>query len=154
MAQARLAKTQSRLGKTGMLALFVGAVTTLVTAIATLGTLTTAVKGIGFSALVWLNIPDCLTYADIYRGTQSDFKKEGAVWREYAPNAASYNFEFTELRRTREEIILRNITPRPGIADAASLVVRLPVCGGNVILISGLPEQRITLEQIWRDPKG
>ena len=38
-----------------------------------------------------LNIPACLTYADVYRGTQSDFRKEGnAVWREYAPEAAAF----------------------------------------------------------------
>ena len=37
-----------------------------------------------------LNIPACLTYSDVYRGTQSDFRKEGGVWREYAPEAAAY----------------------------------------------------------------
>ncbi len=26
-----------------------------------------------------LNIPACLTYADVYRGTQSDFRKEGVL---------------------------------------------------------------------------
>jgi len=97
-----------------------------------------------------LNVPDCLTYANVYRGTQSDFKKEGDVWREYAPNATAFNYEFRELKRTRDEIILRNLTPREGVADSASLVVHLPVCGGTAKLTEGLPERSTDLEQVWR----
>jgi hypothetical protein len=97
-----------------------------------------------------LNVPDCLTYANVYRGTQSDFKKEGGVWREYAPNAVAFNYEFSELKRTRDEIILRNLTPREGVTDSASLVVHLPVCGGTVKLTEGLPERSTDLEQVWR----
>jgi hypothetical protein len=100
--------------------------------------------------LKMLNVPDCLTYANVYRGTQSDFKKEDGVWREYAPNAATYSYEFNELKRTRDEIILRNVTPREGVADWATLVVHLPVCGGTVKLTEGLPERSTDLEQIWR----
>jgi hypothetical protein len=57
-------------------------------------------------------------------GTQSDFKKEGAVWREYAPDAVASNYEFEEVRRTRDEILLRDLAPREGVADSASLVDR------------------------------
>ena len=82
--------------------------------------------------------------------TQSDFKKEGAVWREYPPNAVAYDFEFREVRRTRDEILLRNLTPRQGLADSASLVVHLPVCGGTAKLTEGLPERWTDLEEVWR----
>jgi hypothetical protein len=45
---------------------------------------------------------------------------------------------------------LRNLTPREGVADAASLVVHLPVCGGTARLTEGLPERSTNLEQVWR----
>ena len=66
--------------KPSLLVLLVGAVTTIFTMI---GAASNAVPVI----LKTLNVPDCFTYADVYRGTQSDFKKEGAVWREYPPDA-------------------------------------------------------------------
>ena len=150
MAQARLApKTQSRLVKSGLLALLVGALTTFFTVVGTVSTAVPGITSVGSIVFKTLGIPDCLSYADIYRGTQSDFKKEGAVWREYAPEAANYNYEFKEVRRTRDEIILRNMTPRKDVADAASLVVHLPVCGGTVILTEGLPERSTELQQVW-----
>lgn len=150
MAQARLtSKTQSRWVKPGWLALLAGALTTF---FAIVGTVSTAVPGIANVSSIFLKtfgIPDCLSYADIYRGTQSDFKKEGELWREYAPEAATYNYEFKEIRRTRDEIVLRNMTPRKDVPDSASLVVHLPVCGGTVILTEGLPERATKLEQAW-----
>jgi hypothetical protein len=129
--------------KPSLLALLVGVLTTIFTLI---GAASNAVPVI----LKTLNLPDCLTYADIYRGTQTDFKKEGEVWREYAPETVAYLYEFTEVRRTRDEIILRNLTPRPPPADSTSLVVHLPVCGGTVKLTEGLPEHSTDLEQVWR----
>jgi hypothetical protein len=126
-----------------LLALLVGVLTTIFTLI---GAASNAVPVI----LKTLNLPDCLTYADIYRGTQTDFKKEGEVWREYAPEAVAYQYEFKEVRRTRDEIMLRNLTPRKPPADSASLVVHLPVCGGTVKLTEGLPEHSTDLEQVWR----
>ncbi len=129
--------------KPSLLALLVGVLTTIFTLI---GAASNAVPVI----LKTLNLPDCLTYADVYRGTQTDFKKEGVVWREYAPEAVAYLYEFKEVRRTRDEIILRNLTPREPPADSASLVVHLPVCGGTVKLTEGLPEHSTDLEQVWR----
>jgi len=126
-----------------LLALLVGVLTTIFTLI---GAASNAVPVI----LKTLNLPDCLTYADIYRGTQTDFKKEGEVWREYAPEAVAYQYEFKEVRRTRDEIMLRNLTPRKPPADSASLVIHLPVCGGTVKLTEGLPEHSTDLEQVWR----
>jgi hypothetical protein len=155
MVQARLAsRTQSRLLKSGLLALFIGALTTAFTVVATVTTAVPGITHIGTMVLKVLNIPDCLSYSDIYRGTQSDFKKEGNLWREYAPNAVAYNYEFKELRRTRDEIILRNMTPRKDVADSASLVVHLPVCGGTAVLTEGLPERSTNLEQVWPDERG
>ena len=102
-----------------------------------------------------LNIPACLTYADVYRGTQSDFRKEGAaVWREYPPEAASFTYEFKEFLRTRDEILIRNVTPRDETADWATLVVHLPVCGGMARTSEGRPEKTTDLEQVWRAPRA
>jgi len=129
--------------KPSVFALLVGVVTTISTVI---GATSNAVPVI----LKTFNVPDCFTYADVYRGTQSDFKKEGAVWREYAPDAVASNYEFKEVRRTRDEILLRNLTPREGVADSASLVVHLPVCGGTAKLTEGLPERWTDLEEVWR----
>ena len=101
-----------------------------------------------------LNIPACLTYSDVYRGTQSDFRKEGGVWREYAPEAATFTYEFKEFLRTRDEILIRNVTPRDETADWATLVVHLPVCGGMARTSEGRPEKTTDLEQVWRAPRA
>jgi hypothetical protein len=93
MALARTTFLNSHLRwvKPGLWALLVGVVTTISTVI---GAASNAVPVI----LKTLNVPDCFTYADVYPGTQSDFKKEGAVWREYAPDAVASNYEFEEVR--------------------------------------------------------
>jgi hypothetical protein len=149
MEQARdtFLNTYLRWVKPSLLALLVGALTTIFTLI---GAASNAVPVV----LKTLNLPDCFTYGDVYRGTQSDFKKEGAVWREYPPDAVAYLYEFREVRRTRDEILLRNLTPREGLADSASLVVHLPVCGGTVKLAEGQPERWTDLEEVWRAPRG
>lgn len=145
MAHARTTFLNSHLRwvKPGLWALLVGIVTTISTVI---GAASNAVPLI----LKTLNVPDCFTYADVYPGTQSDFKKEGAVWREYAPDAVASNDEFEEVRRTRDEILLRDLTPREGVADSASLVVHLPVCGGTAKLTEALPERWTDLKEVWR----
>ena len=71
--------------KPSLLVLLVGAVTTIFTMI---GAASNAVPVI----LKTLNLPACLTYADVYRGTQSDFKKEGDLWREYPPDTVAYRY--------------------------------------------------------------
>lgn len=149
MAHARITFRNSYLSwvKPGLLALLVTVLTTIFTLV---GAASNAVPVI----MKTFNLPDCFTYADIYRGTQSDFKKEGDLWREYPPDAATYQFEFREVRRSRDEILLRNLTPREGVADSASLVVHLPVCGGTVKLTEGQPEHWTDLEEVWRAPRG
>lgn len=144
-ARATFFNTYLNWVKPSLLALLVGVVTTIFTLV---GAASNAVPVI----LKTFNLPACVFYADVYPGTQSDFKKEGDVWREYAPDAVTYNYEFREVERTPEEIILRNLTPRPGVADSATLVVHIPACGGIVRLTEGLPERSTNLEQVWRGP--
>ena len=146
-ARATFLTTYLSWAKPSLLALLVGVLTTIFTLI---GAASNAVPEI----LKALNLPGCFRSADIYRGTQTDFKKEGDVWREYAPEAVAYQYEFKEVRRTRDEIILRNLTPREPPADSASLVVHLPVCDGTAWLTEGLPERSTNLEQVWRAPRG
>jgi hypothetical protein len=128
------------------LALLVGVLTTIFTLI---GAASNAVPVI----LKTLNLPECITYAEVYRGTQSDFRKEGAVWREYAPDATAFQSEFEEIERSRSEILLRNLTPREA-ADWTSLVVYLPVCGGTARMSEGKPERWTDLEKVWKAPRG
>src|ERR1700722_14459847 len=118
MAHARTTFLNSHLRRIrpGLWALLVGVVTTISTVISATSNAVPVI-------LKTLNVPDCFTYADVYRGTQSDLKKVGAVRRKYAPDAVASNYEFKEVRRTRDEILLRNLTPRQGVADSASLVV-------------------------------
>ncbi len=98
-----------------------------------------------------LNRPDCITYATIYRKPESYFKNEGNVWREYFPSdGGAYRFEFKEVRRTRDNIDLLNLTQREEERDWASLIVRLPVCGGTAKMILGIPERTIDLAEVWR----
>jgi hypothetical protein len=134
--------------KPSTFALLVGVVTTISTVI---GATSSAYPVV----LKTLNVPDCFTYANVYRGTQSDFRREGAVWREYAPDATTYDYEFKEVRRTRDEILLRNLTHREGVTDGATLVVHLPVCGGTARMSEGFPEHWTDLEEVWRaSPRG
>jgi hypothetical protein len=133
--------------KPSLLALLVGVMTTISSVIAATSSAVPVI-------LKTLNLPACLTTSNVYRGTQSDFKKQGAVWREYPAGAADSSYEFSELRRTRDEILLRNLTPREGSTDPASLVVHLPVCGGTAKLAEGLPEHWTDLEEVWQAPRG
>jgi hypothetical protein len=99
-----------------------------------------------------LNLPDCLTYAGTYRKPESYFKNDGSVWREYFPSdGGAFRFEFKEVRRTRDNIDLLNLTQREEERDWASMMVRLPVCGGTAQLILGIPERTINLAEVWRE---
>lgn len=152
MAQANASshKTSSRVTKTGWLALLAGVATTAGAAIGAVN----AALPMRSTVLSMLNLPVCLSYADSYHGTQSGFRMEGAVWREYPRDATAFTFEFKEIRRTREQIMLRNLTPRPDNPNANSLVVHLPVCGGIAFVTEGLPERTTNLEQVWPARRG
>ena len=89
------------------------------------------------------------------RGQKIEIRKEGdAVWREYAPEAAAFTYEFKEFLRTRDEILIRNVTPREEADDWATQVVHLPVCGGMARMSEGRPEKTTDLEQVWRAPRA
>jgi hypothetical protein len=124
---------------------FVGALTTIFGLIASVGTVYPLV-------LEGLNLPVCLTYANTYRKPESYFKHEGKVWHEYfPPDGSPFRYEFSEVRRTRDTIDLLNLTPRPEERNWASMIVRLPVCGGTAKLILGVPEHTIDLAEVWRE---
>lgn len=97
-----------------------------------------------------LNLPDCLTYADVYHDSWSDFRHEGDKWREYPREGGTYRYEFRETHRTRDYIELLNLTPRPEERDWATLIVRLPVCGGTAKLTLGITQHWIDLYEVWR----
>ncbi|MGJ5131804.1 MULTISPECIES: hypothetical protein [unclassified Bradyrhizobium] len=137
--------------KAGWLAMAAGAITTVFAAIGAVNSVLPAASNVGAAVLEALNVPACLSYADRYDGTQSSFRKEGQFWREYPRGSETYSYEFKEIRRTRQEIMLWNVTPRPNVPDAASLVVHLPVCGGMAVLTEGLPERATNLQQTWPD---
>src|SRR5260370_34187085 len=117
-ARATFLITYLSWAKPSLLALVVGVLTTIFTLI---GAASNAVPVI----LKTLNLPACFTSV-VYGGTQTDFQKDGEVWQEYAPEAVAYLYEFTEAPRTRDETILRNLTPRPSPPDSKSLIVHMP----------------------------
>src|SRR5258705_2291240 len=84
-----------------------------------------------------LHLPDCFTYASVYRSPWSYFKLEGKVWREYFDDDERHRYEFKEFSRTREDIVLQNVTPRDGMPNWDSLMVSLPVCGGTAKITTG-----------------
>ena len=98
-----------------------------------------------------LNLPSCRT-SDVYRGTQSNFKKEGGFWREYPLGAVDHSYQFEEINRTRDVIMLRNLTPRD-TKDWETLRVHLPACDGTAKLSEGLPERWTGLQLVWRAPR-
>ncbi|MGJ4996713.1 hypothetical protein ACQR0Z_19975 [Bradyrhizobium sp. HKCCYLS3077] len=137
--------------KTGWLAMAAGVITTVFAAIGAVNSVIPAAANVGTKVLETLNLPACLRYSDRYEGTQSAFRKEGKLWREYPRGSETFSYEFKEIRRTPQEIMLWNVTPRANVPDAASLVVHLPVCGGMAVLTEGLPEHSTNLEQVWPD---
>jgi hypothetical protein len=147
MEQTRATTTYLSWMKPSLLAVLIGGLTGVFALVTQAGNAVPLI-------LKTLNIPACLTYADAYRGTQSDFRKEGDFWREYAPDAVSFTYEFKEFLRTRDEIMLRNLTPRDEPTDWATLVVHLPVCGGMARTSEGRPEKSSDLEQVWRAPRA
>ena len=97
-----------------------------------------------------LNRPDCLTYASVYRDPFSEFRQEGALWREYQPVGGPAKYEFRETHRTRDYIDLLNLTPRPEEPNWQTLLVRLPVCGGTARAAVGIAEHWFDLYPVWR----
>jgi hypothetical protein len=130
--------------KPNLFAMLIGGVTTATAVFAMISQAGNAIPLI----LKTLNLPSCFT-SDVYDGTQSNFKKEGEFWYEYPRGAVAYSYRFEEINRTRDVIMLRNLTPRD-TKDWQTLTVHLPACGGTAKLSEGLPEQWTDLQQVWR----
>ena len=73
--------------KSNPLAVAAGAVTTVFGIIAGAG-------NVGPIVLKAFNLPDCYTYAEIYRSPVSYFKQEGEFWREYPSEGGRFMYEF------------------------------------------------------------
>jgi hypothetical protein len=113
--------------KSNPLTAIAGAITTVFGVIA-------GAANVGPIVLKAFNLPDCYAYAEVYRSPISSFKQEGDFWREYPAEGSRALFEFREVHRTRDNIDLLNLTERPADARWASMIVRLPVCGGSAYL--------------------
>src|SRR3954469_19696700 len=98
------APAQPGVTKAGWLAMAAGVLTTVFAAIGAVNSVIPAASNVGAAVLDTLNVPACLFYANRYDGTQSSFRKEGNIWREYPRGSETYSYEFKEIRRTRQEI--------------------------------------------------
>src|SRR5688572_26732965 len=101
-------------------------------------------------ALRALDVPECWTYANVYKGPWSEFRQEGPIWREYFHADSTFKYEFKEVARTRESIELLNLTERPEEAAWRTLMVRIPVCGGAVQLSRRIPQDWVYLCDVAR----
>lgn len=98
------------------------------------------------------DLPDCLSYATVYRLPWSSIKNEGGgSWREYPWDGTVVAFEFREFQRTRENIDLLNLTPRAEVPEWKTMLVRLPVCGGTAKWTTSNPEHWVPLGELRRD---
>ena len=98
------------------------------------------------------DMPDCLSYASVYRLPWSSIKNEGGGnWREYPWDGTEVAFEFREFQRTRDNIDLLNLTPRAEIPGWKTMLVRLPVCGGTAQWTVSNPEHWVPLGELRRD---
>ena len=130
--------------KSNPLILLAGALTTIFGLVISTGNVIPVI-------LKGLNLPDCFTYATVYRIPWSYFKREDELWREYPPNGGKFMFEFREFQRTRDNIDLLNITPRLDNPAWQTLMVRLPVCGGMAKIAAGIPQHWGDLAQAHRE---
>jgi hypothetical protein len=98
------------------------------------------------------NLPDCMSYASLYRLPWSSIKNEGGgIWREYPWDGTTVAYEFREFQRTRENIDLLNLTPRAEVPGWKTMLVRLPVCGGTAQWTVSNPERWVPLGELRRD---
>ena len=99
------------------------------------------------AVLKFFNIPECITYSDIYYYHDGHFKKrDDNKWIEYQKHV---RFSFREMHRSRDYITLINETPRND-PRWASMLVRLPVCGGTAQWAYQNPEEWVNLFQVSR----
>ena len=103
--------------------------------------------------------PTCLLYGDRYSHASGYFERVGSTWVEYPPYGGTNHFEFEEVRRDREYIYLRNLTPRRTddrstpdgvLAAERTMLLRLPACGGVAQWSYQNPLHWTDLAQVWK----
>jgi hypothetical protein len=124
----------------------------IMTAISILASIFAFIKGIPptwEAAMELSGRPSCFSYGDTYYHSAGYFRlASDGIWSEYPPYDGDHSFEFKEVRRDREYIYLRNITPREG--RASTMLVRLPACGGAAQWTYQNPQAWIDLYQVWK----
>ena len=85
--------------------------------------------------------------SDVYYYYNGHFKRFGQKWTEFQP---SIKYDFEEIFRDRNYIVILNKTPRDN-PRWGSMLVRLPVCGGTAQWTYENPEQWTNLFQVERD---
>ena len=91
-------------------------------------------------------LPTCVFYANVYYYNDGHFKDVGGGnWVEYQPHA---QLKFEEIVRNRDYINLKNLTPRED-PRWASMLVRLPSCGGTAQWTYENPEAWTNLFQVF-----
>lgn len=91
-------------------------------------------------------LPACVFYSKVYYYDDGHFKDLGAGnWVEYQPHA---QLKFEEITRNRTYINLKNLTPRED-PRWASMLVRLPSCGGTAQWTYENPEAWTDLFQVF-----
>jgi hypothetical protein len=93
------------------------------------------------------DLPPCGSYAPVYHYAIGTFTLKGSnAWHEV--NTFD-QFDFKEVRRTPDFILLLNLTQR-SYPRWPMMLVRLPPCGGTAQWTYENPENWIDLFQIWR----
>ena len=90
-----------------------------------------------------VGVPECLTYAKVYRHATGLFDDNGTLWIEHPQQ-----IQFRESHRDRTYIYLVNLTPREG--RQSTMLVRLPACGGTAQWSYQNPQQWVDLYDVWR----
>lgn len=96
-----------------------------------------------------LGIPACVFAANAYEGPYAFLKQDGKKWREINKNNKDV-YEFSEIRREPDYILLKNLTVRYDRPKA--MMVQLPPCGGMAQLtLRPLPPMKwADMYPVWR----
>lgn len=102
-----------------------------------------------------LNRPPCYTYGDTYQDSYTEFRRQGALWNEYSLATQQKIYEFREIHRDPDFILILNLTDRtnavPKIPEWKDMVVRLAVCSpGKAEVLYGPGRPWEYLFDIWR----
>lgn len=108
--------------------------------------LVSGLPGAWQAALRMSGRPTCASYAPVYHYATGAFTRTGAKsWHE---KNTSDQFDFEEVRRTPDFILLHNLTRRVD-PRWPTMLVRLPPCGGVAQWTYENPEFWVDLFQVW-----